>query len=546
MVRILLHFLAACALLLPSSLGAQRLSVADEHIPGQVIVHLRAERSAAAFVRLMASLYPDAPLQHLRTLGTRHNTHLFGFDPSAQAAETLLRRLRREREVVAAQLNYVVRSRNTPNDPDFAEQWPLERVGAPAVWAQVTDGVTFGGDTIVMAILDSGFQDEHEDLVDNVWTNHYEVPGDGIDNDNNGFIDDYKGWNFRTNSPIHTPEQHGMGVAGLAGARGNNGKGITGMNWNAKLMLLDVRTVDEIVAAYDYVIEQRHRYNQSNGAAGAFVVVTNASFGQNMRFCADQPVWGSRYDLLGAVGVLTGAGTANNNWNVDEVGDMPTTCPSDYIVTVCNTDEDDKLHVGSAFGPASIDLGAPGQNSRSLRLDNGYGPFGGNSAAAPHLSGAIALLYSIPCANIGLNAIDRPAETALLMREVLLASVDTLPSLLGKTVTGGRLNVAKSFELLKESCEASTAPLAIMNAWPNPAQVGGPQVYFAYETPDFSPCRIQVHNALGQLVLQDQAVPDRLAAKVYELEVAHWASGLYVFTLMQGTARVSTRFVLLD
>ena len=118
--------------------------------------------------------------------------------------------------------------------------------------------------------------------------------------------------------------------------------------------------------------------------------------------------WGKIYERLGAAGILTAAGAANNAWDVVQVGDMPTTCPSDFLLTVLNTNANDERYYGSAFGRKSIDMGAPGQNSYTTKPFNNYGSFNGNSAAAPHLAGAIALLYAMPCGNIGRGRLRYP------------------------------------------------------------------------------------------------------------------------------------------
>ena len=287
-----------------------------------------------------------------------------------------------------------------PDDSFFSDQWDMAKIGLPDVWETTTGGLTVNGDTIVVAVLDSGFDIDHPDLRDNIWQNLEEIPNDNIDNDNNGYIDDIYAWNFRDSSNIHHLHAHGHSVAGIVGAKGNNGLGVTGVSWNVKVMVLDTKAISDIISAYEYVIDQRQRYNESNGTKGAFVVATNASFGKDRAFCEEYPVWGGMYDLMGEVGILTGAGTANSSWDVEEFGDMPTTCTSDFIITTLNTNEADEKHSGSAYGGVSIDIGSPGQGSFTIKLNDDYGDFGGNSAAAPHLTGAIGLLYSVPCPEI--------------------------------------------------------------------------------------------------------------------------------------------------
>ncbi|MDX1665685.1 MAG: S8 family serine peptidase, partial [Saprospiraceae bacterium] len=264
------------------------------------------------------------------------------------------------KEVVGFQRNYDLHFRQVPSDPLWSRQWGLERIGAERVWDVSRGGETEAGDEIVVAILDDGFDIEHEDLQQNLWVNRGEIPGDGIDNDENGYIDDYRGWNFVNASPDHPPTAHGTSVAGIVGAAGDNDRGIAGINWNVRLMLLTVADAGDVIQAYDYAIDQKRRYLQSAGREGAFVVVTNLSAGIEELFCDQQPVWRDMYDFMGSVGILSSTATADINYNVDEVGDMPTTCPSNFLLAVLNSDRQDQKAGDSAYGTMSIDLAAPG------------------------------------------------------------------------------------------------------------------------------------------------------------------------------------------
>lgn len=519
-----------------------KTSAASYRIEGDILVQLAErvtpERFLSAFSDPGRSV---SVLTYDRPVGRRLNIHLFHYDPQRTNGEALLEQLRRHPLVTAAQFNYQVEYRSTtPDDPEFVRQWGLPRIGAPEVWDVTTGGTTALGDEIVIAILDDGIDVSHRDLVNNIWANPDEVPNDGIDNDGNGYVDDTKGWNFVDESPQHRVLSHGTSVTGLLGARGNNGTGVTGVNWGVKVVFLDVSRVPEIIAAYEYVVDLRERYNKTQGREGAFVVATNASIGISKVFCEEQPLWGQMYDLLGQVGVLSVAGAPNNAWDVEEEGDMPTTCPSEFLVTVLNTNIDDERHQGSGWGAKSIDMGAPGNESYSTKPLDSYGIFSGNSAAVPHLTGSIALLYSLPCPEIAESARQQPSQTALSMRQAILAGVDPLSDLAGITVTGGRLNIFNAMERLQQQCGGTSGPLAILQLVPNPADQ---QLRVVFETPDFDPYEVRVFNTLGQIVFRDNVTPSRFASKSYSVPTWQWAPGVYYFSIHRGKERVTKPFV---
>ena len=437
-----------------------------------------------------------------KKLSKSANINLIGYDTLTVNALNLLEEIKKDPQVEYACFDISVESRgDMPDDPNLASQWGLFTIGTEKVWELTKGGVSALGDTIVVAILDTGFDINHEDLKGNIWINKGEKPGDKMDNDQNGYIDDVSGWNFIHQNATHIADNHGSSVAGIIGAKGNNGKGISGMNWHVKLMVFETRLVSDIIAAYDYIIDQRERYNRTKGKQGAFVVTTNASFGVNKIKCVDQPLWGEMYDRLGAAGILSAAGAANNPWNVDEVGDMPTTCKSDYLMTVLNTNPKDERYAGSAFGAVSIDMGAPGQNSFSTRNNNEYGVFHGNSAASPHLAGAIALLYSIPRQKLAEDAMAFPAQTAMKIRNLLLNNVDKVPSLVSLTSTGGRLNVFSSMLKLLDIYpeKKPEMPTGKLQVYPNPSI---DEIYVEIAKPENETGLLSIYNAMGQQVKQ--------------------------------------------
>lgn len=370
-----------------------------------------------------------------------------------------------------AQFDFLHTERIAPDDTFYFFQYYFQNFGqnggtpgvdldAEIAWETSTGGVTVNGDTIVVCIIDEGFDIAHVDLNANQWINHDEVPNDSIDNDENGYTDDYYGWNVvYLNDDVsnnNNPGNHGTQVAGIAGAVGNNNLGISGINWNVKLMYVTRGyTTSDAIAAYTYPFLLRQKYNDSNGIEGAFVVATNSSWGVNYGTPDDAPLWCAIYDSLGSVGLLSAAATANLDIDVDIEGDLPTTCPSDFLVTTTKVDHNDALPPNAGYGLLNIDLAAFGKDVFTTKINNEYGNLSGTSAAAPQVAGTIALLYSAPCPSFMALAKSQPEAASLLVKEYILNGTEANGNLENITVTGGRLNVANSLQLLMDDCNYS-------------------------------------------------------------------------------------------
>jgi hypothetical protein len=425
------------------------------HVPGEFIAMFHDGLDAKKFGA-------EYGLNHIQVLSPRAHIHLFAMPGESTPAEdwAVLRNLRKDDRLEAIQFNHVVQERETvPNDPSLGQQWHHIQSGdhdidSDLAWDITTGGTAADGTRIVACVLEGGGTNyNHVDLVDNHWVNALEIPDNGVDDDQNGFVDDYNGWNATNNSDNISGGGHGTSVSGMIGATGDNGLGGVGVNWDVDIMQVQMGGLTEsnVIAAYNYPYEMRALFNETNGEKGAFVVVTNASWGIDLANPNNYPVWCGYYDDLGSVGILNCGATANQNYNIDTQGDMPTGCTSPYMVSVTATNNND-VRTFSGYGATTIDLGAPGESVYLPSGSTGYGNTSGTSFASPCVAGAIALVYSAPCPELMELALSNPQAAADVVRGYILDGVDPVSNLVGETVTGGRLNAYNSLELAMANC----------------------------------------------------------------------------------------------
>ncbi|MEP6647127.1 MAG: S8 family serine peptidase [Saprospiraceae bacterium] len=464
-MRILLT-LSLCLCL--AGLFAQRL----DHRLGYLIIQVEKESylqniTSGASSRFASQITVD------KTISKRLGIYLIHFDFATVHEVKLLQHLLQNKKVMVAQFDHQTTKRIIPDDPRFNQQWQWFNTGqtggtinddtdADLAWDVTQGGVNALGDTIVVAIVDDGIDYNHEDLADNIWFNRDEIDGNGIDDDNNGYVDDIHGWNIYDDTPnvFGNPnfDRHGTEVAGMVGAVGNNGIGITGMNWHAKIMMIvGGEPESSAIAAYAYALDQRIAYEESHGTKGAYVVATNSSWGTDKGQPSEAPLWCAFYDSLGVHGILSAAATANNNVDIDIVGDLPTACPSEYLLSVTALDDQNR-RTFSAYGLNNIDFGAPGDNIYTTMRGDQYGTTSGTSFASPAAAGLVALLYSAPCYNFALLTHSNPALAAQEVRDYIFNGVVSDPVLGEELRFGGSMNAAKSMHLLMAACSQCPLP----------------------------------------------------------------------------------------
>ncbi len=429
--------------------------------------------------------------------------------------------------------------RYEPNDEYYPEQYNMAQIKMPDVWEISTGGLTYTGDTIVVAILDRDFDVTHEDLRNNIWRNLDEIPNDGIDNDNNGYIDDVYGANIQGKNGNHKGGTHGTAVGGIIGASSNNNVGVTGINWNIKMLpLTGTGSVSMVISAYNYVYKLRKKYNESNGQEGAFIVSTNFSAGISNHFPEDAQIyleWCNIYDKLGEEGILSVSASDNNPRDVGVLGDMPTLCTSQYLITVTSNDENDKFDDRRSYNSTHVDLSAPGKNVTSTKSD-GYrhNNFDGNSGAAPHVAGAIAILYSLPCEGFMAKIKENP-DSCIIIKNAILENVDRQPELQDKTYSGGRLNVYNSFsKLIERYCGIIVSELDISKIYPNPSNTN---ITIEYSINNFKRHTLLIHNVLGQLVYEKTVTP--LEQNKIKVDIRGYDTGIYFVSLVSKDKRIT-------
>ncbi len=353
---------------------------------------------------------------------------------ASDRSHSVLESLKNNPDIESIQANRIFKIMKTPEDPKFKTQYHHATISSEKAW-----DISTGDKSIVVAIIDTGVNYKHPDIAPNYWSNAGETGLDekgndkatnGIDDDNNGYIDDVKGWDFVNNDNDPMDDNgHGTHCAGIIGAKGDNGVGVTGINW------------DVTVVGLKFI-------NGKTGEGDTAGATAAVEYATKMRFPITSNSWGGPTEesteegpdiLLEAIKANTEAGSlfvaaaGNDAGNNDSKLILPAGYELDGILTVAATSILDKLSSYSNYGIRTVDLGAPGSSIYSTVLGSTYEYMSGTSMATPVVAGAAALLKAV-----------HPNWTGAEIKAQLMRTVDPISSLKTKVKSGGRLNLARA------------------------------------------------------------------------------------------------------
>jgi len=415
---------------------ASRIRAKGDYVPGEILVKFKPQTRLSALSGHIQQ-HGLASLQSFSAIGVDHLKL-----PEEMTVEEALKLLQSDPNVEYAEPNYTYRITAVPNDPYFGLLWGLHNTG------QTVNGIAGTADAdmdaveawdrntgradVIVAVVDSGVLRSHPDLAANIWVNPAEIPGNGIDDDLNGLVDDINGWDFvfDDNDP-NDANGHGTHVAGTIAAIGNNGIGVTGVSWNAKIMVLRAfdkdgfGSLDAELKSILYAISKgAHVINNSWGGS---------SYAQSLKDAIDA----SPAVVVCAAGNGGSDGLGDNN---DVSPHYPSNYSSANILAVAATNQNDTLASFSNYGPNNVDVAAPGTNILSTTNDGIYNYKQGTSMATPHVSGLAALLWGFTWTSANEDRLKAAGDIIYRIK----STVDPLPSLSGLIATSGRINASRA------------------------------------------------------------------------------------------------------
>lgn len=424
-------------------------TISGQFVPNELIVKFKKGTSeknrtqALSFInaRVFEHIITDA----METAGDKEGIYLINTNTDVFAA---MARMKGESNIEYAEPNWIYTHTAVSNDTYYlnGSLWGMHGDGispfanqygsqADEAWAA---GHT-GASTVYVGVVDEGAMFNHDDLASNFWTNPFDAPNDGIDNDGNGYKDDVHGWDFTGNNNSTfdgTADDHGTHVSGTIGAVGGNGKGVAGVNWavkiiTAKFLGTSGGTTVNAIKAVDYITDLKTRH-------GLNIVATNNSWGGGGFAQSLQDA----ITRAGNANILFVAAAGNNGSNNNTSANYPSNYPNSNIIAVASITSSGGLSSFSNYGSTQVDIGAPGSGvystvpgtsgkGKKATITSAYASYSGTSMATPHVTGAAALYSST-----------HPGATAADIKAAILNSATPTASLAGKCVTGARLNVS--------------------------------------------------------------------------------------------------------
>lgn len=417
------------------------------------------DRQAFAPGRIIVKVEEEAPANAVESLNRRNDARTEEKVPHSRVSvidlprdlsvDEAVERYENSPDIQYAEPDYLLYPDTTPDDPRYPEQWALNNTGqldgtedfdidAPEAW-----GATVGTAETVVAVIDTGVDIYHPDLKGNIWTNPDEVPGNNKDDDENGYVDDVHGWDFHNDdSSVFDPadgDTHGTHVAGIVAAQGNNKVGVTGVSWDTKIMPLkfigpDVAYTSDAIAALRYAVAEGIKISNNSWGGGGF----------------SQSLFDA-IKMADTAGLLFVASAGNDGEDTDTTLHYPSGYDSPNVMSVAATDQNDSLATfannsgASNYGAATVDLAGPGRYILSTVPNDGYAYYSGTSMAAPHVTGVAALLEA-----------QNQDRDDVVIKALILGSVDKKMNLADKVASGGRLNAARALGL---DVTPNTAPL---------------------------------------------------------------------------------------